>query len=275
VKRFVLGAATLMFVAAAVALGVTRTDRAPGALPLKHYACGDNVTQSSRLAEDVGPNCPAYGLAITADGVTLDLNGHTVDGDDGADYGITASGKSHITIKNGTITDFFGGVTIQGGSNETIKRIRATSNTQYGIQLVASRSTVSRNFVFSNPIGIYSTGNFDRILSNTAQSNTDGIEISSGHSNLIEGNRAVSNSATGIFEGFNTPRFGNTVTQNVADSNDTGGIKVFGDFAHVSKNTADHNTGLGIDAVADTIDDGGNRASGNSAAHQCENVACS
>ena len=45
-----------------------------------HVQCGDVITQDTTLDSDL-IDCPGDGLVIGADDVTLDLNGHTVDGD--------------------------------------------------------------------------------------------------------------------------------------------------------------------------------------------------
>src|SRR3954447_10185545 len=52
-----------------------------GATRSKPVACGDTITASVRLDHDLA-DCPDNGIVIGADGITLDLNGHTIDGDD-------------------------------------------------------------------------------------------------------------------------------------------------------------------------------------------------
>src|SRR5215216_7291731 len=42
--------------------------------------CGDKITADTTLHRDL-VNCPNNGILIDADNVTLDLNGHTIDGD--------------------------------------------------------------------------------------------------------------------------------------------------------------------------------------------------
>ena len=42
--------------------------------------CGDEITADTTLDSDL-IDCPNNGIVIGADGVTLDLNGHTIDGD--------------------------------------------------------------------------------------------------------------------------------------------------------------------------------------------------
>ena len=48
----------------------------PAAVQVK---CGDTITTDARLTRDLN-NCPAEGVIIGAAGVTLDLEGYTIDG---------------------------------------------------------------------------------------------------------------------------------------------------------------------------------------------------
>src|SRR5215203_2202159 len=43
-------------------------------------SCGDTVTADTKLDSDL-VDCPNHGIVIGADDITLDLNGHLVDGD--------------------------------------------------------------------------------------------------------------------------------------------------------------------------------------------------
>lgn len=45
-----------------------------------HVSCGDTITTDTTLHRDL-VNCPSNGIVIGADNITLDLNGHTIDGD--------------------------------------------------------------------------------------------------------------------------------------------------------------------------------------------------
>ena len=45
-----------------------------------HVGCGDTITTDTTLDSDLA-NCPNNGIVIGADNITLDLNGHTIDGD--------------------------------------------------------------------------------------------------------------------------------------------------------------------------------------------------
>ena len=63
-------------------------------------------------------NCPGDGLVIGADGITVDLNGHTIDApsrrpqsvmSSGRGRGISAGAYDGLTIKDGTIQQFANG----------------------------------------------------------------------------------------------------------------------------------------------------------------------
>jgi hypothetical protein len=45
-----------------------------------HVRCGQTITGDTTLDSDL-TNCPGSGVVIGAENVTLDLNGHTIDGD--------------------------------------------------------------------------------------------------------------------------------------------------------------------------------------------------
>ena len=75
---------------------------------------GHDASQGSR-------NCPNKGIVIRADDVTLDLNGHTIDGDGTefagcankhafCDVGILNDGHDGVTVKHGSVRQFAFGV---------------------------------------------------------------------------------------------------------------------------------------------------------------------
>ncbi len=45
-----------------------------------HVRCGHTISRDTKLKNDL-VDCPGNGIVIGADNITLDLNGHTVDGD--------------------------------------------------------------------------------------------------------------------------------------------------------------------------------------------------
>jgi hypothetical protein len=65
--------------------------------------CGDTVVADLVLIVDLV--CPGDGLVVGADDVTLDLGGHTITGA-GTGTGIAVTGRSGVTVRNGTIAGF-------------------------------------------------------------------------------------------------------------------------------------------------------------------------
>src|SRR5690242_13975220 len=65
---------------AAVLLAGGLTAATGGLAQASALHCGDVITVNTRLSSDL-VNCPDNGLVIGADNITLDLNGHVIDGD--------------------------------------------------------------------------------------------------------------------------------------------------------------------------------------------------
>jgi hypothetical protein len=100
-RRLLAGPLGLLLLAVAAPVASARVMR-----------CGEVIARSTRLDNDLDCRMPGplpSALTIGADGVTLDLNGHTVrltvvepSGDAG--YIIRNEGHDHVTIKNGGLT---------------------------------------------------------------------------------------------------------------------------------------------------------------------------
>ena len=84
-RRRTLGVLALaaLLLAAAAALVVLRPAWATSAAPTLRavvVSCGQTITASIVVSNDLD-DCPGYGLIVGANGITLDLGGHTIDGD--------------------------------------------------------------------------------------------------------------------------------------------------------------------------------------------------
>ena len=75
-------AAMSMFFGATLALAVLGLMVLGGdrALAASQLSCGETITTDTTLHTDL-LNCKNHGIVIGADGITLDLNGHLIDGD--------------------------------------------------------------------------------------------------------------------------------------------------------------------------------------------------
>ncbi len=258
----VLAAATVAALAAVAPALATNTGGAEWRGPKTTQAaleCGQVVTTDVRLEADL-VDCPGAGLIVGADGITIDLHGHTIDGDgrfQGTDAGIDNGARhTEVTVRNGTIQEFDAGVKIGAlpstppststhntlrrlqvtDTNEAIWLIRADDNDVLrnrvdgvsggtGIDLLGSSGNdVEHNTVLRTGTAIELTDADDNRLSrNGATGNAAGIAVTVGSTgNDVERNLLVSNNQTGIFLGgaHDTDIERNLVASNLEDGID-------------------------------------------------------
>jgi parallel beta-helix repeat protein len=255
----------------AVTLGATQAPHAgAGRAATASLSCGATVTSSVTLGNDL-LECPANGLNVSGSHITVNLNGHLIEGTGGITYGVSVTGQG-VTVENGTASGFWGGVLAEGAADR-VQSMRVTENT-HGISVAAANVVVTANTIFQN------TGNgieasivsSPQITNNWSRGNAgDGIYFA-GANGVVSGNRVISNGHDGIELGSGS---GRQIIGNTANANGVNGIDAAtlpGDT--LSKNVAFFNTGLGINGGPADTDLGGNRAGGNGKAHQCEEVVC-
>lgn len=300
----------------AVVLGSTGVASANHSLPAEALMCGTTITVSTTLTHNVGP-CAGDGLIIGASNITLNLNGFTVSGlpvpqPAGTGAGILLEDKSNVTVTNGTISGFDGGVEITRGGSNTLSQLNivdnvgsAASTWGEGIGLWrSSNNTITNNLVARNGIyagiGLYNEGNIlagstnNTITGNTVQDNNAfqstsnqniGIRVEHGSTfNVIEANAVTGSGLDGIalFPNSND----NAVTNNTVAGNGHhllthrkgDGIRLWsspGGAAGAIRNTVSGNTATG-NAAVDLLDAHGsctfNSWSGNT--YVTKNPAC-
>jgi hypothetical protein len=211
--------------------------------------CGETITASLTLNGDL--SCPSSLVAITigAKSVTLNLNGHTIDGGSTSITGVSMSFASDV-VEKGLISNF-------------VSR---------GVDLAGSTSTVTAIRAVNDGVGIVDQGTSDKITNNIATGNSYGI-VAYGYLSTYSGNHLLNNSQGGMF----ISDTGGVVTSNIADGNGFNGIwDANGLGVTLTKNTANYNGALGINgAASNLIDGGGNLAKGNTTSTQCYGVVCS
>ncbi len=134
--------------AAVVSLGVGVSPAAAATV-----FCGQTITVNTTVDNDL--RCPSgNGLLIGANGITLDLNGHTIRGYDDSGFmgldGIVASGRQGVTIKNGTVTRFQGSGVVLSGSTGSVLRGLTLSNAGPAVALNASADNLIVDSDISN-----------------------------------------------------------------------------------------------------------------------------
>ncbi|NOX72039.1 MAG: hypothetical protein GXO64_05100 [Candidatus Micrarchaeota archaeon] len=148
-------------------------------------ACGDTISSSITLNSDLECTGSAVGLAINADGVTLDCAGHTISGNGAS--GVLLRGHTNIRIRNCKITGWKNGIALEGSSKVTISSNDIASNGMNGILLLHSKgNSITGNNITSNGNGIYAVEGSDGnlIKGNLIKGNNKyGIDIVSGINN--------------------------------------------------------------------------------------------
>ena len=236
-------------------LAVLALSSAPAqAKPPVTVHCDQTLTHSVKLANDLS-NCPNNGLVVGADDVTVDLNGHTIDGDGelvedcpfpgpACDVGVQNSGGyKGVTIEGGTLREFGWGVQVFGGaSHNRVRHISSTHNLFRGILIGGgiTDSQVEHNSTNDNGAGIVlccSSQNV-RIEHNSVSGNGDGIVVRGSDNNRIAHNTVSGNTDIGEgSEGAGIAIEGNDneVSHNRLHGN-ADNIGVFGDRNRVTAN---------------------------------------
>lgn len=106
-------------------------------------SCGATITASTKLRADL-INCPGDGLVIGADNITLNLRGHTIDGDavsGGDDVGVRVDGHHGTVIRRGTVQEFDHAVHLTSATHSVVLDLVAIRN---GDADMAARSCSTR-----------------------------------------------------------------------------------------------------------------------------------
>ena len=147
-------------VAAALVAGALAAPASQAAAAPLH--CGATITKDTKLTQDL-TNCRGAGIVIGADGITLDLNGHTVAAAAKRNpkaHGILNKGYDRVTIKGGTVKGFGAyGVRLADAQRNHVVDMKMTGNFT-GIGLVeSSHNLVERSAMTgSRFVGVNLTG---------------------------------------------------------------------------------------------------------------------
>jgi len=207
-------------------------------------SCGMTITTDTKLDADL--TCSDTALYIGADGVTLDLKGHTITGVDG-EVGIANYGYDSVTIKNGTVQGFYYNVVLSNVSRNVLTRLRTVGGT-YSILIGGARSSrlAGNRVIDSEGSGIFIGSGADNIIEfNYFTGNGVGMWLFGGEDNLIRGNLAEKNDY-GYYIGYGGT-FRNTFSMNVARANQYTALWVPADENLIDRNLFYANGGNGIE----------------------------
>ncbi len=248
------------------------------AAPAGQVTCGQVITQSVKLANDL-VDCPRHGLVVGAPNITIDLNGHTVDGngtlfdpcpaDEPCNAGIANSGVRNgrpfnghgfpgVTIKNGAVTQFAeGGVYIVGTSDNIVRGLRTATSAfeSDGVHLRdCTRCRIEDTSATAFSFGIVVERSNDVRVSNSDVHHNQfgGIGVFLSQAVTVAGNRVHDHAdADAIVVAAGSQ--GNTVRSNTVFANGGGiGMSDASDHNVVVDNAVRDNTFVGIYSVGST-----------------------
>lgn len=207
-----------------------------------------NISSCRTITEpgsyELSRNLQANGtcLFVSAKNVIIDLGGHLIRGN-GTGKGVTDDGsnqafQSSVTVRNGSISNFFAGVDLDGTANAVVENLTVHDNVALGIGVKNGR--VESNVVFDN-------GN---------------LGIEAGAESIVTGNTVEKSSQIGISTGA-----GSTVTHNVVSASGADGIAVR-EGSLVRGNTTSKSGRNGIAVLSCPALVTGNAFSANNAAHE-------
>jgi len=236
-----LGFSLIVGMALSVAVG-----SASGRALAPQLSCGDTITVNTRLTSDL-VNCPNNGLVIGADNVTLDLNGHVIDGDDAeftdcspneeCDIGVLDFDHHGVTIKGGAVRQFTFGALVVGASDSRLSGLDLSHHFFSGLLVAESSHSVVD--------GITASGN-------GLTTDQAGVDIFDSHHLTLSGNTVFANGDIGFFvSGLDDGRL---VGNRIADHPEAGILLDHGNENEFSNNRFSNNgDAIALSGDANTV----------------------
>jgi large repetitive protein len=251
-------AVSRLLVLALVVAGITVLSA--GSALARHVGCGDTVTTDTTLDSDL-INCPNNGIVIGANNLTLDLNGHTIDGDgtpvdpcpEGAscDVGVdNSAGHSGVRVEGGSIRQFSLGVLVAGGAaRNRLDQLAVSDTTDIGIFVADSTDSVIEKTSMSDPgvNGLVLLDSQQALVARNSVSGTTGYAV---FMFGVDDSRIQHNKLDADQHGFLLGDSARNLVQHNAVSHTGGGIEV---VEGATFNRVEHNRFTGI-LVGDASD---------------------
>ena len=218
-------------------------------------SCGDTITTDTKLHRDL-VNCPNNGIVIGANNITLDLNGHLIDGDgtpfpgcrqnDFCDTGVeNSAGHDGVRIEGGKLREFALGVVVFRARDSRLRDLSSSRNSDVGVFI--GESTDSRieksSFVNSAGSGIVLIDSPDNSIerNSVARSGLSGVYLSGCDHSRIDRNVVRGSGAVGL-EVLESSR--SRVAKNRFSDNPEGAMIVEGNRNQISRNLAFRNADI-------------------------------
>lgn len=224
-------------------------------------SCGQVVTESVTLTGDVA-GCLGDGLVVGADGITIDLAGHSVTAAgpalcDGGCIGIdNRAGHDGVQIVNGTVSGFGRGVVFDDGDGGTLSNLTVRHGGNYGepgtaVRLHSSdRTSIDRLSAIGGDPAVVLSDSDENTL--TRSDVLGGVSIRVGDALWItdgsDGNRVHDTTIDGEHRGFSVSGSDNTLT-NVRAYGYGGNVLMGSSRTRVGRSVLNGGQGTGLEMV--------------------------
>src|SRR5829696_5716865 len=234
----------------------------------RHVGCGDTITTDTTLDSDL-VNCPNNGIVIGADNITLDLNGHTIDGDatpvdpcpegKACDVGVlNRAGYDRLTIVGGLVRQFGVGIVVEGdAAHNRLHHLAVLDNTEVGIVVVESTGSVieKASMLDNGFVGLLLLDSRSALVARNTVTGTDGFAMFLAG---VDDSRIRNNKLDGNVHGI--ALFGgsarNMVRRNVVSHSDASAMEV-GEGAEANRvehnRLRDNGDGIIVGDASDTL----------------------
>jgi hypothetical protein len=265
-------------------LGVTLAAGLMAMMPAAVFAaqpsCGDTIIADTTLTADLDCSLVAdNGINFGANGIVLNLNGHTIWGYTGDDSytGVSSQAYDKIVVKNGTIANFGYGLYVSGSNRSIFKGLEITGEVadtdDYGVYSYGGVGNVYKHLTIDPVLyGMYmENGASHQVMYSDITADSIGIYTTYETRDTFTGNTVhayygfyddysnrlawYSNTANGYEYGWylNCDGYGKvTLTDNTANGNNTYGFYIY--YCYDSNYAAGTGTGTKVT---------GNTANGN------------
>jgi parallel beta-helix repeat protein len=183
--------------------------------------CGTTIGTNLELDHDL--ICSGNGLIVGADGIEIDLNGHTLSGA-GSGVGVSVIGRARFVIRGGTVQNFTTGILVVNSSGVVIRDNHLIANGD-GVDFQAgSVGNAIRENHFQDhrtrAIMLRAGTSGNTIKENTFTRDRVGILMFGAAATIVKEN-ALSASGLAAIR-INTLATGNLIVENIVASNPTG-----------------------------------------------------
>ncbi len=203
-----------------------------GSLDPSSAACGQVITKDFLLGEEL--SCRGDALVVGADGITIDLGGHTITGPGKGQrnwpnpnldsVGVKLQGRAKVTVRNGVISSFSTGV-LAHRSRDVVVEAVTSQLSYYGVYLnETTGSIVRKSTITKNTYGLHlQKSNENQVLDNElvrqeySSPGGYGVYLFQARRNRIVGNTIGSNLNWGIW--FSDSKENVVFHNNVAGNN--------------------------------------------------------